>query len=68
MSSSKKSRNFFKDRDLEHFPIPWHRKKSLALCFIAFSSREPVSTSLENAQEHGHKKSDFLDYTNGVRA
>jgi hypothetical protein len=35
--------------ELEHFPIPWHRKTSLDLCFIAFSSREPESTSLENA-------------------
>jgi hypothetical protein len=36
---------------LEHFPIPWNRKTSLGLCFIAFSSREPVSSSLENALE-----------------
>jgi hypothetical protein len=34
---------------LEHFPIPWNRKTPLDLCLIAFSSREPVSTSLENA-------------------
>jgi hypothetical protein len=38
-------------QQLEHFPIPWHRKTSLDLCFIDFSSREPVSTSLENALE-----------------
>ena len=36
-------------RVLEHFPIPWNRQTSLDLCVIAFSSREPVSTSLENA-------------------
>jgi hypothetical protein len=36
---------------LERFPIPWNRKTSLDLCFIAFSSREPVSTSLEHAVE-----------------
>jgi hypothetical protein len=34
---------------LEHFPILLNWKTSLGLCFIAFSSREPVSTSLENA-------------------
>jgi plastocyanin len=33
----------------EHFPIPWNRKTSRDLYCIAFSSREPVSTSLENA-------------------
>jgi hypothetical protein len=31
--------------------MPWNRKTSLDLCLIAFSSREPVSTSLENALE-----------------
>jgi hypothetical protein len=39
-----------------HVPIPWHRKTSLDLCFIAFSSRELVSTPLENALEHVLKK------------
>jgi hypothetical protein len=38
---------------LEYFPIPWHQKTSRDLCFIAFSSREPVSTSLENALSAG---------------
>jgi hypothetical protein len=36
---------------LEHFPIPWHRKTSLDLYLIAFSSREPVSGSREHAVE-----------------
>jgi hypothetical protein len=39
---------------LEHFPMPWDRKTSLDLYFIAFSSREPGSTSLENALAQIH--------------
>ncbi|MTV18222.1 hypothetical protein FDV58_35515 [Bradyrhizobium elkanii] len=31
------------------FPFRWNRNGALDLSFIAFSSREPVSTSLENA-------------------
>jgi hypothetical protein len=31
------------------FPLPWNWKTSRDLYFIAFSWREPVSTSLENA-------------------
>jgi hypothetical protein len=34
---------------LETFSDPVESEKSLCLCFIAFSSREPVPTSLENA-------------------
>jgi hypothetical protein len=35
--------------DLEHFRVSPKRGNVLGLCFIAFSSREPVSTSRENA-------------------
>jgi hypothetical protein len=34
---------------LEHFPFRWIRNGALGFCFDAFSSRGPVSTSLENA-------------------
>ena len=34
---------------LEPFPFRWNRNGALAFCFDAFSSRDPVSTSLENA-------------------
>jgi hypothetical protein len=34
---------------LELFPFRWNRNGALDSCFDAFSSREPVSTSLENA-------------------
>jgi hypothetical protein len=34
---------------LERFPIQWNRKVALCSCIIAFSRREPVSVSLENA-------------------
>jgi len=34
---------------LEHFPDSLNRKNSLSCCLVAFSSREVVSTSLENA-------------------
>src|SRR5437667_10112249 len=34
---------------LEPFPFRWNRNGALSFCFDAFSSREPVSTSLENA-------------------
>ena len=34
---------------LESFPFRWIRNGALDSCFDAFSSREPVSTSLENA-------------------
>src|SRR5437763_2850133 len=34
---------------LEPFPFRLNRNKALSFCFDAFSSREPVSTSLENA-------------------
>jgi uncharacterized protein YbjQ (UPF0145 family) len=37
------------DRDLELFPFRLNRNGALGFCFDAFSSREPVSTSLENA-------------------
>ncbi|QOZ25443.1 hypothetical protein XH93_18920 [Bradyrhizobium sp. CCBAU 51753] len=37
---------------LELFPFRWNRNGALDSCFDAFSSREPVSTSLENALEH----------------
>jgi hypothetical protein len=40
---------FFYPRDLELFPFRLNRNGSLGFCFNAFSSREPVSTSLENA-------------------
>src|SRR6185437_14326263 len=36
-------------RCLELFPFRWNRNGVLDSCFDAFSSREPVSTSLENA-------------------
>jgi hypothetical protein len=35
--------------NLEQFSIRLDRSIALAFCFDAFSSREPVSTSLENA-------------------
>ncbi|AUC92919.1 hypothetical protein CWS35_37120 [Bradyrhizobium sp. SK17] len=35
--------------DLEPFPFLWNRNGALGSCLDAFSSREPVSTSLENA-------------------
>jgi hypothetical protein len=38
---------------LEPFPFRWNRNGALAFCFDAFSSREPVPTSLENALEGG---------------
>jgi hypothetical protein len=44
------------------FPFQLNRNGALASCFDAFSSREPVSTSLENALEadderaHGQKE------------
>src|ERR1700723_3862293 len=38
-------------RCLEPFPFRWNRNGALDSCFDAFSSREPVSTSLENALE-----------------
>jgi len=34
---------------LERFPIRWNRKAAPDLCLVAFSRREVVSTSLENA-------------------
>src|SRR5947207_14100972 len=34
---------------VEPFPFRWNRNGALSFCFDAFSSREPVSTSLENA-------------------
>src|ERR1700753_1305651 len=34
---------------LEPFPFRWNRNAALGFCFDAFSPREPVSTSLENA-------------------
>src|SRR5437773_2839251 len=34
---------------LEPFPFRLNRNGALSLCFDAFSSREPISTSLENA-------------------
>ncbi|CAH1673271.1 hypothetical protein CHELA17_61501 [Chelatococcus asaccharovorans] len=34
---------------LEHFRVSPNRENAPCLCFSAFSSREPVSTSLENA-------------------
>jgi hypothetical protein len=34
---------------VEPFPFRWNRNGALGFCFDAFSSREPVSTSLENA-------------------
>jgi membrane-associated phospholipid phosphatase len=37
---------------LEHFHVSWKHKNALVFCFYAFSSREPESTSLENALEH----------------
>ena len=37
---------------LEPFPFRWNRNGALVFCFDAFSSREPVPTSLENALEH----------------
>src|SRR5882757_3172132 len=36
-------------RALELFPFRWNRCGALDSCFDAFSSREPASTSLENA-------------------
>src|SRR5882757_684739 len=36
-------------RALELFPFRWNRNGALDSCFDAFSSREPASTSLENA-------------------
>src|SRR5207244_11031676 len=33
----------------ESFPFRWDRPWALSFCFDAFSSREPVSTSLEDA-------------------
>src|SRR5947207_7460622 len=34
---------------VEPFPFRWNRNGALSFCFDAFSSRELVSTSLENA-------------------
>jgi hypothetical protein len=34
---------------LERFQFPWNLKAALSLCIVAFSRREVVSTSLENA-------------------
>jgi hypothetical protein len=42
---------------LERFPIRWNRKETLRLCFIAFSRREAVSASLENAGGDDIRKS-----------
>ncbi|TYL86218.1 hypothetical protein FXB40_42170 [Bradyrhizobium rifense] len=36
-------------RGLEPFPFRWNRNGALKSCFDAFSLREPVPTSLENA-------------------
>jgi hypothetical protein len=36
---------------LEPFPLRLNRSGAPTLCFVAFSRREPVSTSLENALE-----------------
>ena len=38
---------------LEQFRVSPNRGTAPSLCFIAFYSREPVSTSLENALESG---------------
>src|SRR5216110_3431876 len=38
---------------LEPFPFRLNRNGALSFCFDAFSSREPVSTSLENALDCG---------------
>jgi hypothetical protein len=38
-----------KSRGLEPFPFRLNRNGALVFCFDAFSLREPVSTSLENA-------------------
>jgi hypothetical protein len=36
-------------------PFRWNRNGALVFCFDAFSSREPVPISLENAlNDHGH--------------
>jgi hypothetical protein len=35
--------------DVERFQFPWNLKAALFLCIVAFSRREVVSTSLENA-------------------
>src|ERR1700733_5494427 len=45
------NRRFLPDHSatLEPFPFRWNRNGALDSCFDAFSSREPVSTSLENA-------------------
>jgi len=34
---------------LERFQFPWNLKAALSLCIVAFSRREVVSASLENA-------------------
>ena len=39
----------FRGAGLEPFPFRWNRNVALVFCFDAFSSREPVPTSLENA-------------------
>ncbi len=43
-------------RALNHFRVSSDRENSLAICFDAFSSREPASTSLENALAHRPEK------------
>src|SRR5580692_7365717 len=40
---------FYEAESLEPFPFRWNQNGALASCFDAFSLREPVSTSLENA-------------------
>src|SRR5580692_5429213 len=49
------NRRFLPDHSatLEPFPFRWNRNGALDSCFDAFSSREPVTTSLENALTAG---------------
>src|SRR4051812_43047968 len=50
---------------LESSPFRWNRNGTLDYCFDAFSLREPVSTSLENALARVHRTP---DHGNALRA
>jgi hypothetical protein len=48
-SRNRRADEFCFEACLEPFPFRWNRNGAPGFCFDAFSSREPVSTSLENA-------------------
>src|ERR1700733_11925752 len=57
------NRRFLPDHSatLEPFPFRWNRNGALDSCFDAFSSREPVSTSLENALVSDRPRQQVVD-------